>query len=60
MGKKKNAPAAPAAAPAAAPKKRARGHRQKGAGTAQTGKGTIIVSGVAMKEWQMNTKTTSS
>ena len=57
MGKKKGGAADVPAAPAAEKPKRApRGHRQKGAGTTQTGKGTIVVSGVAMKEWQRTPK----
>ena len=33
-----------------------RGHRQKGAGTARVGKGTIVISGIEMKEWQRTPK----
>ena len=33
-----------------------RGHRQKGAGSTKVGKGTIVISGIEMKEWQRTPK----
>ena len=38
------------------PKKRARGHKQKGAGTVMKSRGEITVSGIVMKEWQRTPK----